>query len=923
MGFLLIGLALSAQETPEGLIKRLGDDAPEVREAATAKLRALGEKARRELEEAAKNHADPEVRARAKEVLLGIEWGPFFPPYLDVFMIGVAAQLTSADPKVRLEALRQVQRKAPFTLDALMTRFLKDPDPDVVLYAAATLVGNAPRYTGGPDGVFHSSRTDRYPTSHRPAQRGLIEFLSNWERFAGRTVPYDRSKDVFPRGDGTVSADEVLARIPDLFPYLRRSDVDRIRPLAAHAEANIRKRAEGAIRRKTGEKFDAAAALASAEPEARLLGASAIRRTDPAKALPVLLALAADPDASLRYRAGAHLADSADPAASKVVVALKEEALAALDNLKDKARQGAIGLLCAVGDEASTQAMLKISAGGKMIKPAAMFVFSSEACRLVRPENVDAIFSSVVEDGNDEFRRVLTQGSGTRLAETAVRRAIEVLQADKREEWRRLALKVIEGQLSGDRRRFAGEESADLGELKGRLHGLVKGVLVDPEDPDFDALVRIARLVEARGAAPEIAAALAKRPSPEAIKLLQEWGVRESAPALRGILERYRGREQEAVYQREGEPQARPDVLPATVEALEFLGDKTDVPEAIRLHKAGHAESESLSLVAKHDPHAARPLMLEAMNGGRSGYRASQFARKLAVKEDLPILRKSFLDRTGDTGVLLSLLGEFMGREAVPVLRERLLVEKEYNYLREIAQALARLGDRTMAGEAMSRLVGEDPEKRIWGAAVAGGLGLREAIPTLSRIVRTVSDVDSNRGRFTLALGEAGGAEAIPEMLALFEEEGDNVDNYLFLRFFARHGVREALPAILDVEDDFWQVPCIDRILNFDFYRQYVKRFEAATVPFEPRAIADLVRSHYGVEVEISENLRTFPPKEGVQTARGYEDLWEFLCRVRSSGVRQVAFHAVVRDGRLWFCTPEEGEAHIEAWWKLHQGEFK
>ena len=64
MGMIAVLVALALQD-PAELIRRLGDDAVDVRLAAEEALRSGGKGAVAELRKAAVEHPDPEVRARA------------------------------------------------------------------------------------------------------------------------------------------------------------------------------------------------------------------------------------------------------------------------------------------------------------------------------------------------------------------------------------------------------------------------------------------------------------------------------------------------------------------------------------------------------------------------------------------------------------------------------------------------------------------------------------------------------------------------------------------------------------------------------------------------------------------------------------------------------------------------------------------
>ena len=66
---LLLSLAASQDESVADCIRRLGDDAIDVREAAEAKLKARGRGILPELELAAKTQSDFEIRTRISHVI--------------------------------------------------------------------------------------------------------------------------------------------------------------------------------------------------------------------------------------------------------------------------------------------------------------------------------------------------------------------------------------------------------------------------------------------------------------------------------------------------------------------------------------------------------------------------------------------------------------------------------------------------------------------------------------------------------------------------------------------------------------------------------------------------------------------------------------------------------------------------------------
>ena len=64
-----LALALLAQEDVASLVRQLGEDALEARDAAEEKLRGRGRTIVPELRRIARDHSDPEVRSRAFSVI--------------------------------------------------------------------------------------------------------------------------------------------------------------------------------------------------------------------------------------------------------------------------------------------------------------------------------------------------------------------------------------------------------------------------------------------------------------------------------------------------------------------------------------------------------------------------------------------------------------------------------------------------------------------------------------------------------------------------------------------------------------------------------------------------------------------------------------------------------------------------------------
>lgn len=176
---------LAAQEAPR--IDDLGAPSPAVREAAALRWARLGRPAWPALEETARTHPDPEVRARAGEILRRSRLRRRLPyRLLDEHPHALEILEGSGTPD-KIHLLRSFTRCFEETAD-LLQDLVRDPDPEVALAAAETLQEN--RSYDWIDPVLAAFVAEDCP---RPAR--FQELLTA----AASRIPPDSLRDAFLR----------------------------------------------------------------------------------------------------------------------------------------------------------------------------------------------------------------------------------------------------------------------------------------------------------------------------------------------------------------------------------------------------------------------------------------------------------------------------------------------------------------------------------------------------------------------------------------------------------------------------------------------------------------------------------------------------------------------------------------------------
>lgn len=926
------------QEDPAELIRRLAEESLEVRDEAERGLRRSGEKARAALAEAAEKHPDPEVRQRARSILAAIDWDHLFPPYAERDGALTLPDLTSKDPKTRLGALRALQKKHPYRLDPLLTRFLDDPAPEVALYAAAHLLGFQ-RSGSFPD--------NRYPTNYRPAALGFLRLLGRWDQLGGLRTPFDGGRVA---RETTATAADLLDRAARVLESLRRSDWPELAKLADHPDPRLRRvvarwagafgpealpalrklardrddivrgAAESALAYRFKDEIDWKARLSGdRRPADRLRAAERLHAEGDESGLQTLLDLLREPDPTTQREAGRILARFKDPRAREALVPLRDRTVRELPSLPKEETYHALEFLCALADGPSTRAVLDST---RAARPSDEYAWnpSDAACDLVRPHNVKGIFVSAVEGGNEEFARVLVSGTGKVLRQAAIDEAARILKDDRRAPWRVLAGRVLRGQTDNLRWDGApGEEEA----VRERLRPLLRAILADPQDPAFDFAIGAAEPLALSELAPEIVRSLKKVHSTVAMDTLARWDSRQAAPVLREIIEAYRGKEKEATYTYFLDspvwgPQ-EDDIVESAIATLAVVGGKGDIPTALRLLRETQSWSARRVLAAFGDE-SLRGTMRELLAGGkeREVQAGLELAKKLATPAEFPPLR-ALLETPRHQVEAARLLVQHKDREAVPLLRKVLAGPHAGRFDRaSLLIGLKDLGDDAAEKDALRDLTIPDENVQEPALKAVAAFRTREALPVLRRLARTEYGHRVPRPEIVHALAEVGGREALPDLLAAFREDGQRRP---YLSAFLRLEAREAVPLIMDLPQLWEAVYAADRLVHADFYRRFRQPFGKARLSPAPAPVAEFVRKTFGVETDLSPKIPPAPSKE-TELAEG-QGLTEFLDRILGRRHFSAPYETVVRDGRLWFCTREEAVEQVRAWWERNKDGFR
>jgi HEAT repeat protein len=920
-------LAILLAQDPAGLVERLGDPQPEIRADAESALRALGEKARPVLAQAAGNHKDAEVRIRASSLLLALDWEPLIPPYLDDQIPLRVPELTSSDPKKRRAGLRELQRQAPFRLDPLLTRFLDDPDSDVALYAALHLV----------EGSWIEIVGQRIlRTQYRPACVGLLRLLSRWGELAGRRIPFD-SRETLSSRESTETAEHVLDlilgnRYGGADRALRRSDwpileklsdhpLARVRALVARAaptfgkqaqptldrdsrdpDESVREAARSSMARASDQTADWRLRLASEDPLDRILAAEELQRSGSKDGLEVLLKLVTHERQDLRARAAKVLVGFDDPRVPEAVAPVRDETLRRVDSLGGRDRTEALALLCAIGDGPSTEAMLRMTRRGARLRSNSAFV---PATYLVRPSNIGAILRSVMEEQNEEMYRVLTETSVDRLHAAVLDEAPRVLEREKNPDWRIVVGRILSAQVEMIEGLGTTEQKAAA---RKRLEPTLRSILSDPRDEAYDAAADIARSLDFRDLAPVIAESLKTRHSPAAMCALADWNCREAAPVLRQIIEKYRGKESEAQYEerdpmRLGSRSAAPIVGYALL-ALRVLGGPEDVPAALRLLRQKDVMSSAANIIVKHGNESVRGPMREllASNDRECVQSAGTLAARFATQEDLPAIRRAL--ETFPSEDLVKAVARLKDRESIPRLRS--LLERGALNRFALMSALHQAGDETVAHRVLDALSSRNKEEREEALEFIAFSGLRDAY---ARVKRLAASEWEYHWRVVRALAAAGGRDATEEVLGFLR---DDAAPWSYAEFLSEHAPPQAIPVLMDQRR--LQGEIIDRVVHAAFYRGRLQEFENLTIPESAASAATIAQRMFGVETDVSAE-RAAQRESGEGLPASGKGLAAFLSLVPGT--------EILRDGRIWFCTESEAEAYWREWWEKNRESFK
>lgn len=176
---MLVVLAAAAmmgwsQEPPEpyrAWIRDLGHEDPSARDAAAAHLRAAGRAAWPALEETARSADDPEVRARARDLLDASRLRRRLSHRILEEHPTALAALTAGATTEKIRLIRTLGRHFEECSDLLLA-FVRDPEPEIAVAAAEALYENR-NYEWGPDLL------ELYARENCPRSGRIYELISS------------------------------------------------------------------------------------------------------------------------------------------------------------------------------------------------------------------------------------------------------------------------------------------------------------------------------------------------------------------------------------------------------------------------------------------------------------------------------------------------------------------------------------------------------------------------------------------------------------------------------------------------------------------------------------------------------------------------------------------------------------------------
>jgi len=236
---------------PADPVAALGDPSFARREAAQAALLARGEAARATLVEAA-DHADPEVRLRARIVLGELDrrarlerWRPLVKEEWAAQVADLLNRLTHPNPEVRLQALRAMGAVQGDDVVVLLRDLLQDGDPRVTYHAAAALLRRGSRE--GID-LLTEAVVEGLPADRLLAVRAIRG--AGEPEDAGRVAPALDDRDPAVRTEAVVAVlalggDDAVASVLPLMED--EADEVRLAILQGLAAANVRGREAVAV----------------------------------------------------------------------------------------------------------------------------------------------------------------------------------------------------------------------------------------------------------------------------------------------------------------------------------------------------------------------------------------------------------------------------------------------------------------------------------------------------------------------------------------------------------------------------------------------------------------------------------------------------------------------------------------------------
>jgi len=136
-----LGALQGASDPLRSWVDDLGDDEPSLRAAASSRLRSAGRAAWPVLDQASHRHPDPEVRARARDLLTSIRRRREL-PFRILDEHPDAAALLEAGPASDRAALARTLGRHFEDSSGFLLELLRDPDPEVALAAAEALHEN-------------------------------------------------------------------------------------------------------------------------------------------------------------------------------------------------------------------------------------------------------------------------------------------------------------------------------------------------------------------------------------------------------------------------------------------------------------------------------------------------------------------------------------------------------------------------------------------------------------------------------------------------------------------------------------------------------------------------------------------------------------------------------------------------------------